>query len=183
MTHDLRHDAEGAPVLVTDRLVLRKPRSGDLPACIRFWSSDRSRLMGGPWTADETARNFADVVDQWDWRGFGLFSVTLAGDEAMQGLVGTWQPQDYPEAEIGWSLYDPALEGRGLAFEAASAARDWFFAATGQASAVSHTHPENRRSHRLCERLGAVVDPRAALPKGEEGPVLTFRHHAPGAPA
>lgn len=182
MTYALQHDAEGAPVLVTERLVLRKPRPGDLPACIRFWASDRSRIMGGPWTPDETATDFADVVAQWDWRGFGLFSVTLAGDAAMQGLIGTWHPKNYPEPEIGWSLYDPALEGRGLAFEAARAALDWFFAATGQTTAVSHTDPQNRRSHRLCERLGAVIDPEAAQP-ADESPTLTWRHHAPGVPA
>lgn len=164
MTYALQHDAEGAPVLVTGRLVLRKPQPADLAACIRFWASDRSRMMGGPWMADETAANFADVVAQWDWRGFGLFSVTLAGDDAMQGLIGTWHPQDYPEPEIGWSLYDPALEGRGLAFEAARAARDWFFATTGQSTAVSHTDPQNHRSHRLCERLGGVVDDAAPCP-------------------
>ncbi len=164
--------------LETARLVLRKPSMADLPDCVAFWSSPRCHMMGGPWTPEVTEANLRDVIDQWDWRGFGLFAVTLKGSDRAVGLIGTWQPADYPEPEIGWSLWDAGLEGQGLALEAASAARDWFFAHTGQTTAVSYTNPANARSHRLCERLGAVHDPEAFSPAPPE---RIYRHFARGA--
>ena len=166
-----------SPVLTTVRLRLRVPVLADLPACARFWASERSHLMSGPWTADETEGEFQGLLDQWAKHGFSLFTVTLHGSDTGIGGIGPFFPDTHPEPELGWSLWDAAHEGRGIAFEAAIAARDWFFATTRYASAVSYTDPLNHRSHRLCERMGAVVDPDAAHPYGDE-PTLTWRHHA-----
>jgi RimJ/RimL family protein N-acetyltransferase len=166
--------------LETKRLVLRKPHMGDLSECVAFWSSPRSHMMGGPWTAEVTATNLQEVIDLWDLRGFGLFVVTLKGSDKAVGLMGAWQPADYPEPEIGWSLWDISLEGKGLAFEAVAVARDWFFATSGQITAVSYTHPDNMRSHRLCERLGAVYDPDTVQ---IDPPERIYRHSAGGARA
>jgi RimJ/RimL family protein N-acetyltransferase len=167
----------GAPVLTTARLVLRRPGWRDLAAGARFWASDRSHLMGGPWTFEETRSEMQGLFDQWDRHGFSLFIVTLHGSDEGIGGIGPFFPDTHPEPELGWSLWDPAHEGQGLAFEAAVAARDWFFATTPYRTAVSYTDPQNHRSHRLCERMGAVVDPHAAHPDGDE-PTQSYRHHA-----
>ncbi len=169
-------EAEG-PTLTTARLILRRPRLSDLPACAAFWASDRSRLMGGPWTAAETARELDDLLAQWHKHGFSLFTVTLKGSDDAIGLIGPFFPDTHPEPELGWSLWDAALEGRGLATEAAIAARDWFFATSGHQTAVSYTHPDNAASHRLCESLGAVLDTQAPCPYPP--PVRIYRHTAP----
>jgi RimJ/RimL family protein N-acetyltransferase len=116
---------------------------------------------------------------QWQKHGFSLFTVTRAGSDDGIGGIGPFFPDTHPEPELGWSLWDAADEGQGLAHEAAAAARDWFFATSGHRTAVSHTDPMNHRSHRLCERLGATIDPAALHPYGDE-PTLTFRHHAGG---
>ncbi len=167
-------------VLHTDRLTLRMPHAGDLAACTAFWASVRSHLIGGPWTADETAREFGGVLAQWARHGFSLFTVTLNGSDQGIGGIGPFYPDTHPEPELGWSLWDAAHEGTGYACEAAIAARDWFFATTSYQTAVSYTDPGNHRSHRLCRRMGAAIDPDAAHPYGDE-PTLTFRHHAGGA--
>lgn len=164
--------------LETERLVLRKPSLGDLPECVAFWSSDRCRMMGGPTAPEETAKGLQKVIDLWDLRGFGLFALTLKGSDRAVGFAGPWQPEGFPEPEIGWNLWQAELEGKGLAYEAASAARDWFFATSGHKTAVSYTHPDNLRSHRLCERLGAVHDPEALQ---LDPPERVYRHFARGA--
>jgi RimJ/RimL family protein N-acetyltransferase len=169
-------------VLQTRRLTLRKPHAGDLVACMAFWASPRSQMMGGPWTPEQTANEFDDVLAQWAKHGFSLFTVTLQGSDDGIGGIGPFFPDTHPEPELGWSLWDAAHESKGYAFEAALAARDWFFATTPYRTAVSHTDPANHRSHRLCERLGAVVDPTARHPYGDE-PTLTFRHPGPEARA
>ena len=178
MTYTLQHDAEGAPVLVTGRLVLRKPAERDWDRMRAFWSSERSRMIGGP-LEDETCRRALDgLYDQWNHHGFSQFTVTRRASDDGIGGIGPFYPETHPEPELGWSLWSAEDEGQGLAFEAAAAARDWFFDTCGFDTAVSHTDPENHRSHRLCQRLGAVIDPEAARPADEEGPLVTWRHRA-----
>lgn len=179
MTYLLAQDANGGPVLETARLRLRLPTLSDIPASYRFWSSDRSTLMGGPWIMDTLVAETEGLLAQWQKHGFSLFTVTRKGSDDGIGGIGPFFPDTHPEPELGWSLWDAADEGQGLAQEAASAARDWFFATSGHQTAVSYTDPVNHRSHRLCERLGARVDPDAAHPFGDE-PTLTYRHHAGG---
>jgi RimJ/RimL family protein N-acetyltransferase len=177
MTWRLAQDDNGGPVLLTARLRLRLPRLSDIEPSFRFWSSDRSALMGGPWSMDTLTAETQGLLDQWQTHGFSLFTVTRHGSDDGIGGIGPFFPDTHPEPELGWSLWDAADEGQGLAHEAAAAARDWFFATSRHTTAVSYTDPDNHRSHRLCERLGAVVDAEAPHPYGDE-PTLTWRHHA-----
>jgi RimJ/RimL family protein N-acetyltransferase len=179
MTYELAQDANGGPVLVTERLRLRRPTLGDIPASYGFWSSDRSALMGGPWSMETLASETEGLFAQWQRHGFSLFTVTRHGSDEGIGGIGPFFPDTHREPELGWSLWNATDEGHGLAHEAAAASRDWFFATSGYQTAVSHTDPANTRSHRLCERLGAKVDRDAAHPYGDE-PTLTFRHFAGG---
>ena len=180
MTYSLQHDAEGVPVLVTARLVLRKPAERDWDRMTAFWTSERSRMMDGPLDRETCRRALDGLYAQWDRHGFSQFTVTRRGSDDGIGGIGPFYPDTHPEPELGWSLWSAEDEGQGLAFEAAEAARDWFFATSGFDTAVSHTDPENHRSHRLCERLGAVIDLEAPLPSGEDPTTLTWRHWARG---
>lgn len=175
MTWRLVQDGDGNPVLETERLRLRKPTVADIEPSFRFWSSDRSRMMGGPWIMEKLRAETQGLLDQWAKHGFGLFTVTRHGSDEGIGGIGPFFPDTHPEPELGWSLWNAADEGQGLAHEAAVAARDWFFATSGHTTAVSHTDPANHRSHRLCERLGGVVDPDAPHPYGDE-PNLAYRY-------
>jgi RimJ/RimL family protein N-acetyltransferase len=179
MIWQLAQDDNGGPVLLTARLRLRLPRLSDVKPSFRFWSSERSHLMGGPWTIEALATETQGLLDQWNKHGFSLFTVTRHGSDAGIGGIGPFFPETHPEPELGWSLWDATDEGQGLAQEAAAAARDWFFATSGYRTVVSYTDPENHRSHRLCQRLGAVVDTDASHPYGDE-PTLIWRHHAGG---
>ena len=160
----------------TDRLTLRRPLPQDLPAFTVFWTSDRTRFMGGPWTANEAATEWPDLTRQWQAHGFSMFVITRQ-DSAI-GLAGPFFPAGHPEPELAWNLWDANHEGQGLAREAATAARDWYFTQTG-GNLVSYTHPDNTASHRLAEALGAVVDPDAPCPY--PAPVRIYRHLNPQA--
>ncbi|WP_216821456.1 GNAT family N-acetyltransferase [Tabrizicola sp. TH137] len=179
MTYRLAQDDMGGPVLWTERLCLRRPRREDIPASYAFWSSERSALMGGPWSMETLVAETEGLFAQWDKHGFSLFTVCRKGEDSGIGGIGPFFPETHPEPELGWSLWNAADEGQGLALEAARAARDWFFASSSYRTAVSYTDPANARSHRLCERLGAVVDATAPHPYGDE-PTLTYRHFAGG---
>jgi RimJ/RimL family protein N-acetyltransferase len=117
------------------------------------------------------------LTGHWVHRGFGMFIFHAKGDAMPLGMAGPWFPEGWPEHEIAWSIWAPAAEGKGLAFEAATAARAYAWNALGWTGAVSYIDPDNARSVRLAERLGAVPDGNP-VPEGES---LTYRHPAPEA--
>ena len=94
-------------------------------------------------------------------RGFGAFSVEEKATGRYLGEVGLYQPDHFPEPEIGWILVEEA-EGRGIAYEAAVAVRDWAYESLGLRTLVCYIAPGNVRSVRLAERLGARPDPGAS---------------------
>ena len=169
----------GTPVLETERLVLRGPLPSDWPVWRDFAESPRSGFIGGPMDLGRAWRGFCHVVGMWALRGFGSFVFAPKTGGAPLGMAGPWHPEDWPEREIGWTVWSPAAEGKGFAFEAAQAARGYAYGVLGWQTAVSYIHPDNARSIRLAERLGAVRDASAAVPHPEDG-TLAFRHPVPG---
>jgi RimJ/RimL family protein N-acetyltransferase len=92
------------------------------------------------------------------------------------GSVGIFEPLDWPEPEIAYSLDQPFWH-QGFATEAARAALDWLFAHFPFARAASFIRPEDQASIRVVERLGAVLEGTTEL-RG-----LAFQHwvhHRPG---
>ncbi len=165
-------------ILETETLILRKPGPQDVAATVDFFMSPRSSMAGGPLTQGKAWRQFAAEVGHWDLVGCGMWAVTpKGGDDAIAGLVGPWCPMDWPEKELGWVIFD-GFEGKGIAFEAATAARRDAFERLGWETAVSYIDPENVRSIALAERLGATLDQSAPQPKPET-PCLVYRHPTP----
>jgi RimJ/RimL family protein N-acetyltransferase len=166
-----------APELHSERLTLRRPAARDLDGYVAFMRSERARYAGGVRTSDEAWREFCIDLAHWELRGYGSYAVTLTGDDTCLGLVGPCYPAGWPEPEIAWLLWAEA-EGRGIAHEAALAARDEARRALGWTRPVSYIHEDNARSIALAERLGAVHD-RAAPTNGNA--VRAYRHPDPEA--
>jgi len=168
-----------APTLETRRLTLRAPRLEDFETWARFAASDRARHLGGPHDYGTAWRSFAHVAGQWAMRGYGSFVFHRKGSEAPLGMTGPWHPIHWPEQELGWTIWDETTEGAGLAFEAASCARDHAFRDLGWPTAVSYIADDNPRSIALAERLGATRDKTAAHPHPERTDILVYRHAPP----
>lgn len=160
------------PVIKTDRLILRAPRLSDLEAITAFTTSDRARFVGGPspdwygWTS------LTSVIGHWVLRGFGWWMVEDKASGATAGRVGIGYHADWPEPELGWHIYE-GFEGKGIAHEAALAARHHAHHVMGLGPVISLIHSENLRSRRLAERLGAVVEGETVI---RETPCLIYRH-------
>lgn len=167
------------PVLETERLTLRAPTPADVPAAIEFYTSKRSQYAGGNVSRFKAWTNATALLGHWAVRGYGLWAVTKKGDDTALGLVGPYFPDGWPETEVGWVLFEGA-EGRGIATEAARAALADAHHRLGWTDIVSYIAPENARSITLAERLGAVQDPKAAVPKPSD-PCLVYRHPSPEA--
>ncbi len=164
--------------LETERLILRPNRPDDFEAWEAFFTTERSAYVGGPSTRGKAWRSLAAEVGHWALKGFGPFAIERREDGAYVGQLLVWSPIDWPENEIGWYLWE-AYEGHGYAHEAALRARTHAYEDLGWSTAVSYIDPNNHRSRRLAERLGAVEDPAAQPPDGHN--CLVYRHPAPAA--
>lgn len=166
----------GIPILETDRLVLRGPKAADTDGYVDFMMSKRSQYVGGHLSRAKSWRAFTNEIGHWLIRGFGMWAVTMKGDDTCLGYVGPWRPEGWPENEIGWVIWEDA-EGKGVAQEAARAARDFAYGTLGWTTAVSYIDRPNHRSIALAERLGCVRDRGAATPEGDD--CLVYRHPGP----
>ncbi|MCC5975186.1 MAG: GNAT family N-acetyltransferase [Rubellimicrobium sp.] len=140
------------PVIETARTLLRAPALGDFAAWAEIALGPRGRFLEIE-DADEAWDDFCRGVAVWALRGHGWWTVD---DRAGGGVLGFvligFEPGD-EMPELGF-LFREGAEGRGLAFEAAAAARDHAFGAMGIEDLASYTDPANDRAARLALRLG-----------------------------
>ena len=168
-----------APVLTTDRLILRAPDRRDEAALLGFFMGSRARFYGGPYDRSGAWRYFAAQIGHWTLRGFGMFAITAKDSGETLGLAGPWQPPGFNEPEMAWLLTESRHEGKGVASEAVAAALAHVFRVHGWASLPSYIDRDNAPSRALALRLGARPDP------GHDAPIAnceTFRHVAVAAP-
>jgi len=180
-------------LLETERLRLRRPTLDDTENVLELVSDPLVMEF-----IDEPTRDPAEVreaLERWlaRWRadGFGHFFVERRDDGAFVGRTGllvwdmrTWQTSTFAEVgghgqlELGW-MFARAHWGHGYATESARAVRDWAFA-QGAGSLISLIHPDNVRSQRVAEKLGAVPTETLVV---EEKPAVVWRHPPAHEPA
>lgn len=161
-----------APTIRTKGLVLRAMTYEDWPAYAALMQSERARYMGGPFDKAAAWGLFCADHAQWDLFGCGALMIEDQRTGQCLGQVGLNAGPLFPEHELGWLVF-PEAEGRGVACEAAAALRDWARFDRGLATLVSYIDPDNLRSRKLAERLGAVLDEQAAKPDPTD---LVYRH-------
>lgn len=158
------------PVIETERLVLRLPRLDDAEALLEFVGDEEvMRRIGDEPGGREKAEAFVDRwIKRWERNGVGQFIVER--DRHLIGRVGlivwdrrTWETSAYDLAaehaqeELGWALVTRAW-GFGYATEAAQAVRSWCHEERGIERLVSLIAPDNVRSQRVAEKLGACLE-------------------------
>jgi ribosomal-protein-alanine N-acetyltransferase len=165
------------PTIETACLRLRAPMAVDFDSYAAFRQSDRTRILGGPNPLDEAFHMLCALVGHWHIRGFGRWMVADKATDAPLGIVGLYHPDDWPEPEIGWSLFE-AAEGKGVAFEAAMVARSYAYDVLGWSRIVSLIVPHNERSGALARRMGCVVEGQYTHPF--YGPMDIWLHQPAG---
>ena len=158
--------------LYTERLCLRVPASQDAEDLYDlFADAEVMRGLGKePVSAVEEVRAMIEeIVGGWRTDGLGPFILeTAATDRQVVGQAGLmifdtrdWTPSTWAKAgshaqpELGWAL-TRAHWGHGYATEAAAAIRDWAHERPNIDRLVSLISPDNVRSQRVAERLGAI---------------------------
>jgi RimJ/RimL family protein N-acetyltransferase len=85
--------------------------------------------------------------------GFALQLVVLKEGATPIGICGLLKRDSLPDPDLGFALLD-AYEGRGYAFEAASAIMQMARTTLGLRRVMAIATPDNARSAALLERLG-----------------------------
>ncbi len=145
------------PTVDAGDVILRAPRESDLDALAGFMASDRSHFVGGPATRPDCWGIIARILGHWALRGYGYWYIAEKDTDRPIGGCGFINREGWDEPELGWQVWDGA-EGRGIAFAAATAARDHGARHFGLDGVISYIAPTNTRSIRLAERLGASFE-------------------------
>lgn len=165
------------PTVETDRLILRGPQPGDFEPLAAFFADEaRSWGFGGPMERNGAWRWFAGNIGHWALHGYGFWTVEAKDGGQIIGIVGLWNPEGWPEPELGWVMF-AGSEGKGLAFEAAAAARAHAYGPMGFTTLTSNIFPGNARSVELAERLGAWHE--TDFENVSHGIEMRYRHPAP----
>lgn len=164
------------PVLQTDRLIMREWRNEDFGAFLDFCTDpETANYVGGVCSREDAWRRMAAIIGHWVLRGYGFWALQCRADGGFAGYCGLWNPEGWPEPEIGWGLAK-AYQGKGLATEAALKTREHAYETLGWSTVVSCVAVENAASRRLAERLGAVEE-RVFENRGWTS--VLYRHPAP----
>ncbi len=159
-----------APVLRTDRLILRGWRAEDFePYAAMLGDSETARFItrrGRPYSAAEAWAETAFMIGHWQLRGFGMFVIEARDGGAFLGRVGPLRPEGWPTTEIGWALA-PGARGHGFATEAAAASAAWALRTLRPDRLISVIHPDNRSSQQVALRLGGRRTGETFAPFGE----------------
>lgn len=98
------------PSLMTDRLRLRAFQASDLDAYAAMQADPdvmRYLVTGRTSKRAEVWRTMATYLGAWALRGYGMWACEKIDGGAFIGSVGTFQPLDWPEPEISYSLDRP----------------------------------------------------------------------------
>lgn len=151
--------------LRTERLLLRRWRPEDEPAMAQInRDPEVTRHLNRPLDELGVQAFHAAMVSHWQTHGFGpwvLESLEPQSRGYFLGFAGLFHLPPFLQAagsspELGWRLHRAAW-GRGIATEAAIAARNDAFLRLGLPEVISIIHPENHRSQRVAIKLGMGI--------------------------
>jgi RimJ/RimL family protein N-acetyltransferase len=146
--------------LVTERLVLRRPRDSDLEGfALLCADTEVMRYIGTgrPLDRGTSERSFALIQAHWTRHGSGLRSAICREDGEYLGFVGLavvpGRSVAGGETEIGWRLRRAAW-GKGYATELGRALVGHAFSVLKVPRVVAQVEPANAASRRVLEKLG-----------------------------
>jgi RimJ/RimL family protein N-acetyltransferase len=157
----LPDSAGPAPVIETERLLLRGHRHGDLANSAAMWCDPLvyRYISGKPAPERDLWARLLRYAGHWALLGFGYWLVEERGTGRFIGEVGfadtmrEIDPSLKGMPEIGWVLAS-SMHGMGYGTEAVRAALAWGDAHFGSSRTACIVAPENGASLRLAEKFG-----------------------------
>jgi [ribosomal protein S5]-alanine N-acetyltransferase len=166
------------PELQTARLLLRRWTFADRDEFRRMTQDPavmRYMHHGVPLTDAEADSALQSTVERYDQLGFGDWAIVHRESLEILGESGLGLLEGTNEVEIGWMLF-PDHWGKGFAFEAASAVKQYATGTLGCDHLTALTRPQNVRSIALALKLGLQQTGRVTH-MGHD--MLKFETHVP----
>lgn len=144
-------------ILETPRLILREI---DINKDINAWhdmmtDEETVRFIGGE-TLDKAGawRQMAMLIGHQQVRGYGFWAVVEKSSGDFIGRIGPWNPEGWPEPEVGWTLHRNYTR-KGYAKEAGKACVDYVFETLGWDRVIHVIAEENIASIKTAEAIGS----------------------------
>jgi RimJ/RimL family protein N-acetyltransferase len=174
-----------APVIETERLLLRPHRAEDFDALAAMWADPVvvQYIGGRPSTTEESCARLLRYAGHWALFAFGYWAIEerasgrYAGDVGLADFRREMTPSLDGTPEAGWVLA-PWAHGRGFATEAVRAALAWGDANLAATATVCIIDPPHAASFRVAHKCGYVEQHRTTY-KGQ--PIVVLRRERAGA--
>jgi RimJ/RimL family protein N-acetyltransferase len=114
----------------------------------------------------------AAMAGHWTLRGYGFWALESKATGEFVGWAGLFNPEGWPEPEIGWTLL-PGARGQGFATEAVLRSRAYAYETLGWKTAISLIRLPNEASIAVAERVGAHLERATIFREAEIG---IYRH-------
>lgn len=148
-------------ILETERLIVRQLTLDDAAFILELVNDpDWLRFIGDRHVHSlDEARTYLlnGPLAMYARSGFGLYAVTLKGNELPIGMCGLIRREGLADVDIGFA-YLPQYRAQGYAYEAASAIMAYGRQTFGLKRLVAITSLDNARSIQLLEKLGFVFE-------------------------
>lgn len=159
-----------APVLKTDRLILRPHRVEDFDVSAAMWADpDVVRYVtGAPSTRPLSWGRLLRYIGHWQALGFGYWVAEARDDGRFLGEVGfadhrrDIEPSLNGIPEAGW-VFATAAQGQGYGSEAVQRMHQWADEAKGWGETVCLFDPEHTLSQYLARKVGYRTSGKAVL--------------------
>ena len=149
------------PILITDRLLLRKLDKSDANE-ILFLRSDKAIMKyipKAPATSIQDAVDFIESIINLENKHEGItWAITLKDNPRLCGTICLWNIQkNHYRAEVGYVL-DPQLHGKGIMQEALQKVLQYGFEVMKLHSIEALIDPANLASARLLEKNNFIKE-------------------------
>lgn len=149
------------PTLQSDRLVLRPHRLDDFERLAAMWANSQvvTWFGGKPFEREDSWNRLLRYAGHWALMGYGMWAVTLKGQDLHVGDVGFLHGErtgvpPFGCPETGWTFH-PEAQGQGYASEAVATILAW--GDTRFARTVAMIHPGNAPSIAVARRNGFSI--------------------------
>jgi RimJ/RimL family protein N-acetyltransferase len=148
-----------APILTTDRLLLHMLQESDFEEYAAIHMDEEVTRFTARAHLDrlDSWKHLAMIVGHWQLRDFGMWGVFERDTNRLVGRVGFYQPDGWPDFELGWTM-GRASWGKGYAPEAARACLDYAFDVMKRDHVISLIDPANVASIRVAEKIGETLE-------------------------
>lgn len=168
-------------ILVTDRLTLTPVQAADLADLTALWSDPAfaTAIFPAPLSSEDIWFRLLRDIGHWEALGYGNWAIRETATGAYVGSVGVLDYRRVLEPafdgpELGWGVA-PRFQGKGMAFEALSAALAWCDDTLNAPYTVCMIAPDNAPSLALAARAGYAPYAETAY---KAAPVLLLKRSA-----